>query len=246
MRESIAILEVEREDYKEKLQRATEELKTCRAELKDLLKMKMQAQVEVEVNQPPQGAKQSLEAVKDSPEFAALQEKLLSTEKQLDTATVEIQEKQQLTSWLDESLEAEKRRSEDLKRELEEVLQLCATMEEKISKEETKQCVTAGVQTVFVHSLDNHTQTDEVVAVEFAHKEVQVDTLADDCTRYRLELEEEREHTRNLEGELSTTSCRMKEAESKIHQLLSIKEQLTRKTTASQETWQRRSLRSTR
>lgn len=76
--------------------------------------------------------------------------------------------------------------------------------------------------------------TDRGPAVcEYADKEVQVDTLMDICTQYKKQLEENSLEVRTLkEGvQRSIVAHRkeVKEAEGKIHQLLDIKEQLTKK-----------------
>lgn len=74
---------------------------------------------------------------------------------------------------------------------------------------------------------------DEVEANSHREKEVQVDTLSGMCDQYKKVSEEMSEEVSNLKKEMQrsnhTHKTNLKEAEMKIHQLLSIKERLTKK-----------------
>lgn len=239
---------MEKDDYLQKLQRTMREHKHSKTEVRELVSLKrtLKAKVSTLALQLQERDISSSDEVEASGEFSELQEKVKSSEDRLEAFSTKVNklemEKQRLVSQLNKSLLAKEEligESRELTRKLDTALKLCATttehplnrdsgLEDFVSMALTD---TAETQTDSVSYHDSQTQVD--CASEFAEKEVQVDTLTEVCAQFRFHSEETAAELSATKEEITRSNKsyqnKLKDAESKIHQLLDIKEQLTKK-----------------
>lgn len=239
---------MEKDDYLQKLQRTVKELKHSKIEvreqvsLKRTLKAKLST-LEVQLRDA-QGSKTPPEEMEASVEVSELQEKVRSSEKELEEFSASFKElaieKQQLTCQLDQSLRAEDAlvgETKELRRKLDTALHLYAVTEDRFKQENettppvSVDLVDIGTQTDSPSYHNSQTQVD--FSSELVEQAVQVDTLTDTCTQYMLHAQESGRQVLSVREEMKRNNRafqrKMNDAEAKIRQLLDIKEQLTKK-----------------
>lgn len=231
---------MERDDFLQKLQRTVKELRHSKVEIKDLVSTKRTLRAKVstlDVQLRDLEDSRTPEPEEVSVEISQLEEKVRSSEMEVEELTSSLKgletEKQELATKLNQSLEVEEEligEREELKKKLDTALQRYAdryNQEEEITASVPTTLSSIPTQTDPPSNIDNQTQ------VEHADKSVQVDTLTDICTQYRLLSEESNSEVMGLREDIKkiNTACqsRLKDAMTKIRQLLDIKEQLTTK-----------------
>lgn len=226
-------MEVEKDEYLQKLQRTVKELKHSKIEvreqagLKRALKSRVSALEEKLKDQRESETPSEQEGV--SAEVSELREKVKSSEKELEWFSLSFKdlemEKQQLVSQVNHSQQTQVEligERDDLRRKL-------TTIEDTASG--SASLADVETQTNCPSFCDSQTQID--IARELADESVQVDTLTGVCSQYRLQLEQRSRELTQFKEETNKNNtifhAKVRDTGAKIHQLLNIKEQLTKK-----------------
>ena len=242
---------MEKDEYLQKLQRTVKELKFAKMEVREQVSLKraLKARVsamELQLKDQRDSSASSLGQLGVSAEVSAVQQRARSSElsevqqraarssdQEQEFQDLET-EKQELLYQLQQSqrakLEVIEERNE-LKKKLDTALQLHATRANHVSQD-------IGVTTPPSVSLSHaSTHSDRFVqagvATKPAAKSVQVDTLTDLCTQYRLQSEKSSRELSNFMEETKKNNqvfhAKVRDTGAKILQLLDIKEKLTKK-----------------
>lgn len=233
-REKIAILEVEKEDYQERLQRALRDLKRAKMEVRELMSIKCSLKARVttleavldnlrEDNSPSSDQDES--SSPGEADFSEPKEKVEMSKKGLEEVSGAESEKtgHSLVSG-----------DPELVKKLNAALEM--TEQHKFSQagspsklHNSMKLADSAMQTDFSRTLEKETQFD--FSSTCRDEEVQVDTLTDEFTHYKQISKEKSLEVSSLKREVLGSHIMhkksLKEAEDKIHQLLSIRERLT-------------------
>ncbi len=237
---------MEKEEFRWKLQRTLKELRHSKTEMRELVGIKRQLKVKVtaleaELEDTQAASRGDSEEGSDTEEVESADlptNELLEKTEDMEAAIVMLEEERlQLVAQLEQCTEVEREliaENDDLTRKLNSALMLAATTAENQQEQSAAK--------KFVACSHEETQTE----TSFAEKEtqvdssirhgddraIQVDTLMEVCTQYQREAEMRTREVSILKEKLSLSSTshknQLKEAEDKIYQLLSFKEQLTK------------------
>jgi hypothetical protein len=223
-REKIAIVEVEKDEYLQKLQRTIKEVKHLKIEVKEQMGLKRALKTKVSsLEAQLRDQQESMSSPEASAEVVSeLRERVGSPEKQAEeffTSFKDLEaEKQELMSQLSHAQETTEvliQERDDLQKKLNAALQLNAI-------------VASETQANFPSCIDRETKP-----ARHIDRSVQVDTLADVCSQYRQQVEESNRELAHFKEETKRNNSafheKVRDTGAKILQLLDIKEQLTKK-----------------
>lgn len=235
---------MEKDDCQQRLQRSLKELRHSKTELRELVVMKRSLKAKVTALESELGDSLAKRDSEDDSERGSTElptnELLERRIEEMEACIVRMEGEQlQLTAQLEQYSEVERElteEGEELRTKLNSALLLIVEAEnhikDKRDQEETTPtpCSHEETQTEVVPSNEQETQVNSLIS-SGADKAIQVDTLLEICTQYQKESEMRSREVSILKEKLAQSSAahknQLKEAESKIHQLLSFKERLT-------------------
>lgn len=236
-RERIAILEVDNEDYHNKLQKTIKELKRSKTEFRELVGIKRNLKVKVSALETELAKMRARVIAGDNPNIRSFDpevSELLQKIEELEGGIEELEnEKLDLVSQLEQFsevvriIEAE---NDELKSKLNSELLQGSEVESDKEELAVKCPISSSETQTEIDYSEKETQSDPTLCADRA---IQVDTLMEVCLQYQRESELRSREVSILKEKLNLSSAshkkQLKEAEEKIHQLLSFKEQLTLK-----------------